>query len=65
MGRKKDNSSKPNSSQAETAYEYLLALIAEVGSGGVVIGGKTCHTLEEAEAAIAKLLQPPANGHSK
>lgn len=60
MSRKKDKLSEPtkksDGSHDETAYEYLLALIAEAGSGGVVIGGKTCHTLEEAEAAIAEAL---------
>ncbi len=60
MSRKKHKPSEPakksNSNEEVSAYEYLLELIAQAGSGGVVIGGKTCHTLEEAEAAIAREL---------
>ena len=59
MSRKKDKPSPPSkksSSNEESAYEYLLNLIAEAGSSGVVIGGKRCYTLEQAEAALAEAL---------
>lgn len=45
-----------NNSNEQSAYEYLLDLIAEAGSDGVVIGGKRCYTLEQAEAALAEAL---------